>query len=282
MSSKNSIINKISKEELLNLFNNSSSFKEILSNLGLDNYSGGNYRTLKKRLAIENIDLLSLSKRRSQAISQKRQKTRYTFEEIFKKDSKCKSGNKILKKIILRNKILEHCCGICKIEPVWNGKPLILQVDHIDGDSSNNEIKNLRLVCPNCHSQTDTYCGKLKKKKYITDKINVDILRKLLDTNTIENVKKILKISNNQLKNLIFDNGISYVKKKSFYDNKKKFEVSKEELQDLVNKESFLRIGRKFGVSDNSIRKRCRRLGIEVPKGRRGFWSKVYAGKINL
>jgi hypothetical protein len=48
------------------------------------------------------------------------------------------------------------CCGIDE----WNGKELILEIDHIDGIPDNNEPKNLRFICPNCHSQTDTYKGK--------------------------------------------------------------------------------------------------------------------------
>jgi len=52
----------------------------------------------------------------------------------------------------------EHCevCGINK----HNGKPLKLECDHIDGDHTNNVITNLRLICPNCHSQTPTYKNK--------------------------------------------------------------------------------------------------------------------------
>ena len=44
--------------------------------------------------------------------------------------------------------------------PNWNGKPLSLQVDHTDGNNKNNFPNNVRLVCPNCHSQTETFAGK--------------------------------------------------------------------------------------------------------------------------
>ena len=47
------------------------------------------------------------------------------------------------------------CCGISK----WNGSPITLQVDHIDGNAGNNMPENLRLICPNCHSQTDSFSG---------------------------------------------------------------------------------------------------------------------------
>lgn len=51
-------------------------------------------------------------------------------------------------------------CSICEIKPEWNGKYLSLQVDHVNGIRGDNRPENVRLVCPNCHSQTDTFSGK--------------------------------------------------------------------------------------------------------------------------
>ena len=51
-------------------------------------------------------------------------------------------------------------CSECNLPNEWNGQPLVLQLDHIDGNSDNNLPNNLRLLCPNCHSQTETYTGK--------------------------------------------------------------------------------------------------------------------------
>lgn len=60
-------------------------------------------------------------------------------------------------------------CSECGQNPIWNNKKLTLQLDHIDGNSDNNSLENLRLLCPNCHTQTDTYGSKRignKVKKY--------------------------------------------------------------------------------------------------------------------
>jgi len=51
-----------------------------------------------------------------------------------------------------------YSCGVCGISE-WNGNKLVLEVDHIDGDSTNNNPSNFRYICPNCHSQTSTYKG---------------------------------------------------------------------------------------------------------------------------
>lgn len=67
-----------------------------------------------------------------------------------------------LKKKLLKSGVLENKCLECGIQS-WNGKPLSLQLDHINGNRTDNRITNLRILCPNCHSQTETYAGKNNK-----------------------------------------------------------------------------------------------------------------------
>ena len=67
-----------------------------------------------------------------------------------------------LKKRLIKDGIKENKCEICGINE-WNGKSLSIQLDHIDGDSHNHKLENLKMICPNCHSQTETYCGRNKK-----------------------------------------------------------------------------------------------------------------------
>jgi hypothetical protein len=80
----------------------------------------------------------------------------------------------------LKEGVFVEVCDECEQGKLWNGKSLALQLDHIDGDSSN-VLENLRLLCPNCHSQTDTFAGRgkaLKKRKsrFVSDAALVSAL----------------------------------------------------------------------------------------------------------
>jgi Zn finger protein HypA/HybF involved in hydrogenase expression len=68
-------------------------------------------------------------------------------------------SNCYLNRIIAEFNLMDYKCSECLIEQ-WNDKKIVLELDHIDGDSSNCKLVNLRYLCPNCHSQTNTYKGK--------------------------------------------------------------------------------------------------------------------------
>jgi hypothetical protein len=72
--------------------------------------------------------------------------------------------NETVKKFILDNDLIPYVCSECGQQPVWNGKPLTLELEHIDGDPLNNHLENLTFLCGHCHSQTDTYKGKKNRK----------------------------------------------------------------------------------------------------------------------
>jgi len=73
------------------------------------------------------------------------------------------AGNSLKKYLIEQH---GENCAVCGLGNSYNGKPLTLQLDHIDGDSDNNFPSNIRLLCPNCHSQSDTYGSKGKGSRY--------------------------------------------------------------------------------------------------------------------
>jgi hypothetical protein len=135
--------------------------------------------------------------------------------------------------------LIPYKCRDCNNEGNWNNKKLSLHLEHINGNWDDNRLENLCFLCPNCHSQTPTYCGNKNKK-----------------------LKEYMKCS--------CGNDIKFKKSKlcrncAASNQKKKFEVSKEELEKLifVNEMPFTKIGKMFGVSDNAIRKRCKKFGIK-------------------
>ena len=71
-------------------------------------------------------------------------------------EGKFKTTASIVKRYLREHK--GYFCEICNLSE-WNSKPIVLEVDHIDGNSQNNSPSNFRLICPNCHSQTSTYKG---------------------------------------------------------------------------------------------------------------------------
>lgn len=80
-----------------------------------------------------------------------------------------------LKHRLVREGLLPYECAECGLSE-WRGKSLSLQIDHIDGDRSHNRIENLRLLCPNCHTQTPTFGSRGRKRP--------DVYNRCADCNT--------------------------------------------------------------------------------------------------
>lgn len=87
---------------------------------------------------------------------------KYSNENIFKLGAEVSGAT--LKKRYLKIRNKEYKCDMngCNISE-WLGKPIVLQLDHINGISDDNRFENLRLLCPNCHTQTETFAGKNSK-----------------------------------------------------------------------------------------------------------------------
>ena len=142
------------KEVLSNLANECNSYSEILRKQGKA-VSGDAVNHLKEKLILYNIDFVPTHKN----IDNFKKKS---IEEYLKDNTPCSSNS--LKKRLISEGLKQNICEICGQGPIWNGKPLALQLDHINGNHTDNCLENLRIVCPNCHSQTDTFSTKKPTK----------------------------------------------------------------------------------------------------------------------
>jgi len=142
--------------------------------------------------------------------------------------------------------LLVNHCAICGLNE-WQGKPISLHLDHIDGNATHNVLANLRVLCPNCHSQTSTYCGK-NKKRYAQKKnyFCKDCDKPVASTKTIRCVE------------------CYYIYVKKTHARDKITWPDKIALTSLLNaQKSMEAVAQRLGVSSNAIRKRCRMLNID-------------------
>lgn len=158
---KTSIIWQLEKNKFTELVHNSKTIGEILKYFGMEN-KGGNSNTVKRRMQYEQINFSHIMLGKSHNKGRKfPNASKKPIESILVENSTHTRVH--LKKRLIKEKILEYKCSICDNKGEWLNIKLSLQLDHINGINNDNRIENLRFLCPNCHSQTSTYCGKHNK-----------------------------------------------------------------------------------------------------------------------
>lgn len=150
-----SLIKQYNKNELQKIANESNSYRDMLKKIGYHTYNGSNHKTLKKAIAKYDIDI-------SHFDTKKIIRTQRTEDNVFCKNST--ATQKILRTWFIKGNYVEYKCDKCGLKDVWMNEKITLQLDHINGDNHDNRLSNLRWLCPNCHSQTSTYCGKSSHK----------------------------------------------------------------------------------------------------------------------
>ena len=134
---------------------------DVLAYFGMRNH-GSNYLTLRRRFEHEKIDFSKFNCN----FGRGQLKPVRPLSEVLVEHSDF--HRTCLKKRLLKEGMLENKCYECGMLPEWNGKPLVMILDHINGVNNDNRIENLRLLCPNCNSQTDTFAGRAKRVSSVT------------------------------------------------------------------------------------------------------------------
>ena len=189
-----------------------------------------------------------------------------------------------------REKLIENGkkyeCSECHILPEWNSKMLVLHIDHINGDRTDNHINNLRFLCPNCHSQTKTYCAKNRvnkcSRRQFLQNMTKDEMEKMLASMTYEEITDKHGIPPQVLSKFLKENSIikpkvQKLKEVLIVDRVNNCEVLKKVtgrnkvvlpekifLTNLVSNYSMKQVGSYFGVSDNAVRKWCKKYEIDL------------------
>jgi hypothetical protein len=134
----------------------------VLKRLNL-NLTGANYKTVKmtvRRLSLDTSHWTGQGHLKGKTHNWTK---KIPLSKILVVNSQYVSSSN-LKRRLLREGVLEYLCSKCGIT-TWNEEPIILQLDHINGDNLDHRKENLRLLCPNCHSQTQTFAGRNIKKR---------------------------------------------------------------------------------------------------------------------
>lgn len=146
-------------EQLKEAVANSQSLRQVLITLGLNPKGGGSYRHIQK--VIKNL-CIDMSHFKGMGWTKGIRSLNHRKIEDYLSNSKPINSHRLRIKLI-QESLLDAKCNHCGLDQ-WMGKPIPLELDHIDGNHYNNNLSNLQLLCPNCHAQTPTHAGKNKGK----------------------------------------------------------------------------------------------------------------------
>lgn len=132
----------------------------VLREIGLDP-RGANYRTVKQFVAKLDIDVSHFTGRAHGTSKPPRARP---LSEVLRNSGRHENTSELKRRLWAAGK-LERVCALCGLPAEWKGKPLMHRLDHINGNSTDHRLKNLRIICPNCDSQLPTYCSKNKVKR---------------------------------------------------------------------------------------------------------------------
>ena len=227
---------KYDEESLIKIVEKCKSKSECIKELGMKP-NPGNYDTLNRYLKKYNISILHFNNSTKYLNEYIKNFVKINMSEILVVNSSYTNRTK-LKERLYKEGYKERKCELCGQSEIWKGKKMSLILDHINGINDDNRIENLRIVCPNCNSTLDTHCRGSKFEYNNEKRIEHDINHNLCACGEIK--WKSSKTCNKC-------RGLSQRKIKDRPDKK----ILLKELET----NNYVQVGKKYGVSDNTIRK---------------------------
>jgi len=270
----------ISNDDFKKFVEESHTYADVCRKIGWKP-QGGNYRYVKKYINELELDTshFTMKGRVNSGIKHNEKK----IEEYLTTNSYVKADR--LKWKLFSTGLKEYKCEKCG-RTHWEGEQISLQLHHINGDNTDNRLENLQILCPNCHSQTDNYCGANNRHDDVNKKYYCRCCGKEIDktqTGLCEECYEALVTGNLDVTHMLphprvrhysicadcgkqIDSHSTRCDECSKKLQRKVERPSKEELSQLLQKSNFSAIGRTYGVSDNAVRKWCKYYDLPYRK----------------
>lgn len=224
---------------LLSIAETATSISDICRLLGKST-TGHYHKAISLRLKHLGFDVRAFRERVARLVHPRTRKS-LSNEELFSVGHQV-SGLRLRKGLIKTG--TPYLCKLCGLGPMWNGLPITLQVDHINGNPIDNTLDNLRFVCPNCHTQTTTFTGRKFKGRYTLNKVAATLCS-MCGASIKGKGKKALCPTCSSV------------------SRRKVARIPKDELLSLLKDNTMTGIGKMYGLSGNAIVKWCQSYGID-------------------
>ena len=142
-------IDLIPEDEFRQLIQESNSYNSVLKKIGMS-HGRSSTDIIKRRCKALNISCEHFIRVGNQY------SPKYDLKDILIENSPYQNLSSLRDRLLKEN-LLNYECQICGNKGEWQGQPLTLQLDHINGNHNDHRLENLRFLCPNCHTQTETY-----------------------------------------------------------------------------------------------------------------------------
>jgi hypothetical protein len=221
---------------------------EALRRLGM-RAAGGNFRTIQKyardwSISTDHFDPNAARGRATRARAR-------PIGELLVAGSTYSRGS--LKRRLYAHGLKTPVCELCGQDENWHGRHMALILDHVNGDSSDNRLENLRIVCPNCAATLETHCGRNKT---------------MMEPRNCLRCGQAFRARSARQTYCSRECGVHAPPPPGPFPERRKVERPPvEQLLREIDRLGYVAVGEKYGVSDNAIRKWIRAEGVEPPRG---------------